>query len=68
MTYLANTLKTAVFLLVLYIFISSEVFIDRVLPNYTDGRTCTTGGTIVQGVILTISYILISVLVNEDYL
>jgi hypothetical protein len=68
MNYLANTLKTAVFLLVLYIFINSDVFIDRVLPNYTDGRTCTAGGTVTQGVILTISYILISILVNEDYL
>ena len=67
-----NTLKTSVFLFILFILISSDVFIDRVLSSpdnkYAEGRHCTARGTIVQGVLLSLGYILIHTLIACNYI
>lgn len=63
-----NTFKISIFLFILFILISSDVFIDRVLSSpdnkYAEGRHCTTSGTVVQGVMLSLGYILIHVLIT----
>lgn len=66
-----STLKTSVFVFILFILLSSDVFIDRILStsdnSYAEGRNCTTKGTIVQGLILSIGFILIHTLILNDY-
>ena len=67
-----HTFKTSVFLFILFILISSDVFIDRVLSSsdnkYAEGRNCTARGTVVQGVILSLGYILIHTLITCNYI
>lgn len=67
-----GTFKTAVFLFILFILISSDVFIDRVLSSsdnsYAEGRHCTAKGTVVQGVLLSLGFILIHTLVTCNYI
>ena len=67
-----GTFKTAVFLFIFFILISSDVFIDRVLSSpdnsYTEGRQCTAKGTVVQGVLLSLGFILIHALVTYNYI
>lgn len=64
----AKNFKVAIFLFILFIFISSDVFIDRILSGkdstYVDGRHTTGKGTIAQGLLLSLGYIIISVLVS----
>ncbi len=66
-----QTLKISVLLFLLFILLSSDVFIDRVLSSvstYVEGRHCTTKGMIAQGVLLSIGYIIIHTLVSYDYI
>ena len=68
----SNTFKIAFLLFILFIIISSDVFIDGVLAvsgkNYTDGRYPTTQGVMAQGVILALCYILIHTLATCGYI
>ena len=68
----SNTFKISFLLFVLFIIISSDVFIDGVLSasgkNYTDGRYPTTQGVMVQGVILALCYILIHTMATCGYI
>lgn len=67
-----GTLKTSVFLFIIFILISSDVFIDRILSSpdnkYAEGRHCTERGTVVQGVILSLGYIFIHTLITCNYI
>jgi hypothetical protein len=67
-----GTIKTAVFLFILFILISSDVFIDRILSStdnsYAEGRQCTTKGTVVQGILLSLGFIIIHTLVSYEYI
>jgi hypothetical protein len=67
-----GTFKTALFLFILFILISSDVFIDRVLSSpdnlYAEGRHCTAKGTVTQGVLLSLGFILIHTLVTCNYI
>ena len=67
-----NTLKTSIFIFILFILISSDVFIDRILSStdntYTEGRHCTAKGTVAQGLLLSIGFILIHTLVSCSYI
>lgn len=67
-----STVKKSIFLFIIFILISSDVFIDRVLTTkdnkYVEGRTCTPNGVFVQGMVLVIGYILIDTLVNMDHI
>jgi hypothetical protein len=63
-----GTFKTAIFLLLIFIILHSDVFIDRILTSsdnlYVEGREVTTKGVLVQGVLLSIGYIIINILVS----
>jgi len=65
-----STVKKSIFLFILFILISTDVFIDRMLSTkdhkYAEAGHCTTNGTLVQGVILILGYILIDTLVEMD--
>jgi hypothetical protein len=65
-----GTFKTSIFLFILFILISSDVFIDRILSSpdnsYAEGRCCTTKGIVVQGILLSLGFILIHILVSCD--
>jgi hypothetical protein len=66
-----DTCKIAVFLFILFIFLSSDVFVDRILSSpdntYAEGRYCTTKGTIIQGLLLSFGFIIIHTLVTCGY-
>jgi hypothetical protein len=68
----AHTFKTSLFLFILFILISSDVFIDRILSSsnntYAEGRQCTAKGTVVQGVLLSIGFIIIHTLITNNYI
>ena len=68
----SNTFKIAFLLFILFIIISSDVFVDGVLAvsgkKYTDGRYPTTQGVMAQGVILALCYILIHTLATCGYI
>jgi hypothetical protein len=65
-----NIVKTTVFLFVLFILLHSDVFVDRVLSSsdnsYVEGRSLTTKGTIIQGVLLSLGYVLIHALISSE--
>ena len=53
---------------IIFIFISSDVFIGRMLSNFsgaTDGKKTTSWGTIIQGMFLVMALIVIDVLVKQ---
>ncbi len=62
-----EVLKSAIWIFILFIFVTSEVFVDRVLSNtFSSGGRPTQAGTIVQGLVLCICYILLSVLISNE--
>ena len=67
-----RTIKISIFLFVLFILICSDVFVDRLLSThdnrYVIGRQCTEAGVIVQGLLLSIGFICINILVSCDYI
>jgi hypothetical protein len=64
-------IKVALFVFLLFIFISSDLFIDWGL-SYIKGavnhRTPTTKGTLLQGLFLTLGFVIASVLVDYEFL
>lgn len=64
----SGTFKTAIFLLILFIVLHSDVFVDRILTtpdnSYVEGREVTTKGMLVQGLLTVLGYILIHVLIE----
>lgn len=68
----SNVFKTTIFIFILFILLHSDVFVDRVLSSsdnkFVEGREVTTGGMLIQGILLSLGYILISVLIHCDYL
>lgn len=67
-----NTLKKSLLIFIIFIVVHSDMFIDRVMSKYsrdlTSGRQCTDKGTMVQGLIVAIGFILINFLVESDYI
>ena len=63
-----GSFKTSIFLLILFILLHSDVFVDRILASpdnsYVEGREVTTKGMLVQGILLSVGYILINILVD----
>ena len=61
-------IKISLFLFIIFIFMSSDVFIERVLAGkddiYASGRHATPRGICVQGILMSIGYILISMLID----
>ena len=68
----STKLKLAVFLFIIFIIINSDVFVDKVLSTKSEtfaiGRSITTKGVIAQGAIVSVCYILLSVLVENEYI
>lgn len=61
--------KLAVFIFMLFIFLNTSSFIDSVLVGFNDavdGRQPTERGIVIQGVILTTAYILLSLMVEAE--
>ena len=65
-------IKLAAFIFIMFIFLNSDVFIERVLSNkdetYVEGRQVNTKGTIIQALLLSISFILIDQLIIGGYI
>lgn len=68
----SKTFKISVLIFILFIIINSDVFIDRILSDkagtYVEGRHPTGKGTVIQGMLLSVGYILLHVLVSCDYI
>jgi hypothetical protein len=67
-----NTIKLAMFIFAIFMWITSDVFKDRVLAkqnsNYVSGQEATYSGRLAQGMLLSCAYILLNVLVTNDYI
>lgn len=66
-----DNFKISILLFILFILISSDVFIDRVLSgtgNYTEGRQVTSKGVLAQGTVLALGYIIVSCLVTYNFI
>ena len=67
-----DKVKVSAFMFIMFLLISSDVFIDRCLSDqddtYVSGRTVTTKGTMAQGLMLSILYIVLAILVECNYL
>jgi hypothetical protein len=65
-------IRVALILLAFIVFVLSDVFVDRILSDnlgrYVDGSTVTAQGTCTQAVVISIGYILISVLVENGFI
>ena len=62
-------IKISFFIFIIFILISSDVFVDRILSGndgYVEGRYVTDKGTMIQGLVMAICYIVISCLVDLD--
>jgi hypothetical protein len=60
--------KIAVFVFLLFMFITSDVFVDRVLgQKMAVGRVPTTQGAAVQGLLMALGYIMLHVLVSYGF-
>jgi hypothetical protein len=64
--------KNSIMLFVLFVFISSDIFVDNILCKISSGfvnnRTPTIRGVIMQGAILVLIYIVLSQLSDNNYL
>jgi hypothetical protein len=65
---IGRSIKIAAFIFLLFVFVCSDVFIDRLLSTkdntFAEGRHPTSNGTAVQGVIVALGYIVINLLVT----
>ena len=68
----SSIFKIALFIFILFIVINSDVFIDKILSSddntFAEGRHATAKGTFVQGLIISIGYICLHMLVSTGYL
>lgn len=61
--------KMGAFLLVIFIFLTSDVFINRILANIngaTSYTSATSYGTIIQGIILVLVYLVLDLLIQKN--
>ena len=66
-----SNIKIALFIFFLFIILSSDIFIDKMLSKVTgavDGRCPTGKGTIIQGLLLVLCYIIFDMLVRGGFL
>ena len=68
----SDVVKMALFLFLYIIFLCSDVFIDRVLSTsdnrYVEGGQITDSGVFVQGILLSIGYIIMHVLISHEFI
>lgn len=63
--------KMMIILFILFIIITSDVFIDRILAKFNGAVNLnipTAWGTVIQGVVLVLAYVLFDILVTYDVL
>ena len=61
--------KIAIFVFLLFIFVSSDIFIDwglSYIPGSIEHRLPNTKGKLIQGLFLTLGFIVFSILVNSE--
>jgi hypothetical protein len=67
-----NTFKMSFLLFLIFILITSDVFIEGVLSSkdnsYAEGRGVTVKGAVSQGLILSLCYIILNILINCEYI
>jgi hypothetical protein len=67
-----SVFKIASFIFILFILVCSDVFVEKILSSSTNtlakGRYPTTQGTLVQGVIVSLGYVVLHALVTSGYL
>lgn len=59
--------KIALFLIFMFLIVSSDVFVNRILSNFSgavDGRNATNTGAFIQAMFLAISYIIMDIFVR----
>lgn len=65
----AIPLKLAIFVMLLFLFISSDIFIDwglSYIPGAVEHRAPTNKGIILQSTFLTLGFILMSILIDKE--
>lgn len=63
--------KMSILVFILFIIITSDVFVEKVMgndKNLIDGRNVSTRGVFIQGLIMSIMYLLIYILVINNFL
>ena len=66
---LSIKIKNSILLLLLFILLSTDVFIDQILAKFdgaVDGNSTTTTGVIIQAIFLVIGYILIETITTSS--
>jgi hypothetical protein len=67
-----NAIKILAFLMIIFMFLNSDVFIQQIMNRYDQGlvqESCVTQkGQIVQSIMFAVSYILIFILLEHDYI
>jgi hypothetical protein len=64
-------MKRCLFIFILFLLINSQVFISQILSKFPDatdsGYNTNNKGVIIQGIILTLVYLCISILVDQEW-
>jgi hypothetical protein len=67
-----NTFKMSFLLFIIFILLTSDVFIENILSSkdnsYAEGRGVTLKGAVTQGLILSICYIILNILISSEYI
>ena len=66
-----DTIKTAIFIFIIFILVCSDVFVDRILSSkmgLSDGRYPTPTGTFIQGALVAVGYIGAHTLISNKFL
>lgn len=67
----STPIKMSFLIFIIFIIITSDVFVEKIMgnnKNYIEGRNVTTQGACIQGLLMSIVYLLLYTLVVNDYL
>lgn len=69
-TSMGNRIKMSIFLFIMFLYVSSDVFVEKILAgcdsSYTDGRHASQQGVVIQGIVLVIGFVMVSILVDYN--
>jgi hypothetical protein len=63
--------KLLIMIYIMFVFLSSDVFVDRVLSNFegaVDIRSATNYGIMIQGMFLVLGYVVLEILIDQSIL
>lgn len=67
---LKKSIKMSIILAMLFLFLMTDVFVERVLekmnPSFVNDRKATTSGIVAQAIILTIAVVLVDYVVSSE--